>query len=101
MSYTLNNKLLNSAVSDPSDCAKHVTLYSGHAAIDALVTNKYPPMSIARYSFLQLRQLSRNKVNKRADVSIRQNNDLNPGYLVWGSDALTTAPLLPTYTWYN
>jgi len=57
MSYTLNNKFLNCAVSDPSDCAKHATLYSSHAAIDTPVKHKYPPMSIAMYSFLQLRQL--------------------------------------------
>ena len=42
---------------------------------------RYPPQSIARYSFIQLSELWQNGMNETAKVSKRQQEDSNPGSL--------------------
>ena len=73
-------EFLYSTISNPQDCSKHFTLYSlatlfnrtssqllweasSYAAINAqrLSVHKYPPMFLARYSFVQLSELEQCK----------------------------------------
>ena len=41
----------------------------------------YPPLSVARYSFIQLSDLWQRRVKEIAKTSKRQQDDLNPGSL--------------------
>ena len=97
---TVNSKFSYSAVPNPQDHSKHFTLYfpetirhhlncSGrHPAITLQLMHRgctytYPPLSIARYSFIQLRELEQCRVKNLA-----QGQDSNPGRLRRKSEAL-------------
>lgn len=55
-----------------------------------LYVHKYPPLSIARYSFIQPSELEQCRVNELAQGSKRQQEDSNPDFLHCEFDALTT-----------
>ena len=65
---------------------------SSHAAINMqrIFVYKYPLLSIAMYSFIQLSELVQCRVNEYSQGSTQQ--DSNPGSLTQESDALATAP---------
>ena len=84
-------RLVYNAVSNPQDCSKHFTFHSladlfnwtpsqvlweafSHAAINLqrLLMYIYPPLSIAKYSFIQLSGLEQCRVKKLAQGFTRQ-----------------------------
>ena len=92
---------LCSAVSNPWDCSKRITL---HPQADLLIPTPirllweasttmlkllredhsftYPPLSIVKYSFIQLGELNQRRMsNEVAQVSKRQQEDTKSGYL--------------------
>ena len=101
-------KFLHSAVSNHQDCSKHFTLYfpdrpvqsdtistslgsiQPYATINArrLLVHIYPPLSIARYSFIQLSELEQFRVKKLAQGFNTAAHDSNPGSRNRESEAL-------------
>ena len=53
-----------------------------HAAITVRRLFRYPPLSVARYSFIQLSELEQRRMNEIAKASKRQQEDSNSGFLV-------------------
>ena len=99
MPNSKKGKFLYNAVSSPWDCSKRFTLHpwqtcsfqhhfdlSGkHSATLQLLREdywvKYPPLSVARYSFIQQSELWQRGINEFAKASKRQQEDSNPGSL--------------------
>ena len=101
-------KFLYSAVSGHQDGSEHFTLYSladkfnqtpsqllceafKHAAINAqrLLIHKYPPLSTARYSFIELSEVEQCMEKKCAQGFNTAVQDLNLGPLSQESEALS------------
>ena len=110
-SLTLNKKVkfICSAVSSPQDCSKHfyTLLLWQTCSLDQTPSRHlweasshmlqlmregcsytYPPLSIARYSLIQLSELEQCRVKKLALGFNTAAQDSNPGSLSWESKAL-------------
>ena len=91
--------------SDPQDCSKHFTLYFPDRPVQSNTVSTslgshmpqlicegclytYPPLSIARYSFIQLSELEQCRVKKLAQSFNTAARDSNPGPLSGESKAL-------------
>ena len=107
--FIINYKATYIALSCPYVCAKRFTLCSlahlfnrtlsrllretlSQAAINAR-RHKYPPLSVARYSCIQLSKLEQCGVNKIEEGPTRQHQDSNPGSLGSEVDAQVAEPL--------
>ena len=109
----LNGTFLYSTVSSPHDCSERFTLHPlftlhpsipvhsntnstslKHSASVQLLRDDYsfiyPPFFIARYSFIQLRELEQRGVNEIVQASKRRQVDSKPGSLDRESDLLKT-----------
>ena len=75
----------------------HLDFSDEHSAMLQLLHEDYsfiyPPMSIARYSFIQLSELRQRGLNKIAKASKWQQEDLNTGSLDRRFDVLTIMQL--------
>ena len=60
----------------------------------------FPPLSIARYSFIQLSRLRRREVKENAQTSKRYQRDSNPGSLDCESGILPLSHRAPTWLMY-
>ena len=67
-----------------------------HTAITAGTRYVHIPTTVARYSFIQMSELTQSGVNEIAQASKRQQVVVKLGSLNWESDVLTTMPPCPT-----
>ena len=88
----VKGKFLYSAVSSPQDRSKRFTLYfldrPVHSDTISASLGSIQPLSIARYSFIQLSELEQCRVTKLAQGFNTAAQDSNPGSLSQGSEAL-------------
>ena len=61
----------------------------------------YPPLSVARYSFIQLNELKQCGVNEIVNISKRLQEYSKPSSLDWSSHVVTTAPPRPADSYFT